>query len=85
MNALDEFWQFCSVLNDLERSFRYDTMNTMSKQENLKCCSRSQKIQFIDIISRTKCIKHRSYDWLKIRCEAKVTASELHHTLALGT
>lgn len=85
MNALDKFWQFCSVLNDLEKSFRCDTMNTMSKQENLKCWSRSKKIQFIDISSRTKCIKHRSDDWLKIRCEAKVTASELHYTLALGT
>lgn len=85
MNALDKFWQFCSVLNDLEKSFRCDTMNTMSKQENLKCWSRSKKIQFIDISSRVKCIKHRSDDWLKIRCEAKVTASELHYTLALGT
>lgn len=85
MNVIDKLCQFCSVLNDSERNFRSDTMVTMSKQENLKCLGMISENEFIEITSRTKFIKQRSDDWFNIRSQAKVTASELHHALGLGT
>ncbi|CAG2228709.1 unnamed protein product [Mytilus edulis] len=85
MNVIDKLCQFCSVLNDSERNFRCDTMVTMSKQENLKCLGMISENEFIEITSRTKFIKQRSDDWFNIRSQAKVTASELHHALGLGT
>ena len=85
MNVIDKLCQFCSVLNDSERNFRSDTMVTMSKQENLKCLGMISENEFTEITSRTKFIKQRSDDWFNIRSQAKVTASELHHALGLGT